>query len=96
MGGTGTAIFSQNNGYTGGTTINAGAILEDTAASNGLGTGAVSIVSGGELLLSGATLNSGNTISLAGTGVSSAGAIATIGSTANVLGCFNTHGRYYH
>ena len=53
-------LSSSLNNYSGGTSINSG-IIQVTAATSGLGSGAVTETSGAELLLSGASL--GNTLS---------------------------------
>src|SRR5690242_20761255 len=63
-------LFPYTTLFRSGTSISSGGIIQDSAASSGLGTGAVTISSGGELLLNGASLSSTNTISVAGTGVS--------------------------
>jgi filamentous hemagglutinin family protein len=84
--GSGTLNLQNNNtGMTGTTTVNAG-ILQ-LSNSNALGANDASnivINSGGELLLTGGSLN--YLVSVSGTGVNNAGAIATTGSSANVLG----------
>ena len=67
--GTNDLTLTVANSYSGGTTINSGRIILNAAASS-LGSGTVSVASGGELYMSGSTL--GNTIYIMGDGTNGA------------------------
>lgn len=81
--GTGTLTLTNANSYTGGTTINAGAVNVQNSAA--LGTGAVAVASGATLELEGVALNVGNALTLNGTGVANGGALRNV-SGSNIYG----------
>ncbi len=70
--GTGTLALTVANTYTGGTTIDAGVL--DAENNSALGTGAVTVNSGGSLQVGGASVLANN-ITISGTGTGGAGAI---------------------
>src|SRR5579883_2181126 len=74
---TGTLVLSAANTYTGGTTINSGTTIASN--NNSLGTGALTVNSGGELEVKNASI--GNSLTLKGTGISNTGALVGVGSS---------------
>ncbi|HEV3271036.1 MAG TPA: autotransporter domain-containing protein [Candidatus Methylacidiphilales bacterium] len=78
--GTGTLALTNANTYSGGTTISAGTLQAES--NTALGTGAVTVSSGGSLQLNGG-VNLANTITISGTGAGGAGAIFSNDSLPN-------------
>lgn len=79
--GTGTLTLGGVNTYTGTTTINSGAIVLTNASALGATNAGTTVVSGGQLGLSGGVTIGSETLSLAGTGIASGGALRNISGT---------------
>jgi fibronectin-binding autotransporter adhesin len=78
--GSGTLTFNGANTYSGGTTITTGTLLAGSATA--LGSGDISIASGGALDLNGQAMTSTGLLTLRGTGVSTTGALMNSSTTA--------------
>ena len=77
-------VVDENNGYTGGTTINQARVA--MRHNNAFGTGAVNILSGGQVFLSAANVELSNPLTIAGNGWSEgAGTLGAVRLAANAL-----------
>ncbi len=85
--GAGTLVFAGNNGYSGGTTINGGALYANNTAGSATGTGALAVNAGtlaGTGSVSGATtINSGGTLQGGTGGSTAANKLTLTGATLN-------------
>ncbi len=89
--GTGTAILSAANTYTGATAVNAGTLEIRNATALGTGAGATTISSGATLAVSN-SITSTELLSAAGTGVGNAGAIRSLSGTNTLSGAVTLTG----
>jgi autotransporter-associated beta strand protein len=80
--GAGNLTLTGSNGYTGGTSVNAGTLLANNTASSATGSGSVNVNNGGTLGGSG-TISGATTLNSGGRILPSAGTIGTAGTTLN-------------